>query len=354
MSLHSCLGPSLHFRIRCRAFVSLLVVAALAWSSPIFGSEIHDAAKNGELARVKALLKENPELVSSKDEFGWTPLHLAAANGHKGVAEFLLANKADVNGKSNDGDTPLHAAARSGQKDLAEFLLANKAEVNATNKDGMTPLHLAAREGNKDVAEVLVAAKADIDARDGEGSTPLHWAASQGYKNVVQLLLAGKTDVNASDNLGNTPLHYAMLNGYKGVSDLLLANRADPGAKNNRGQTPQEMAALHGVKQEVVAGCLSKSASGKDFKLINAKHPKGVLVTSHDELSTHVGHTVTLAGTWGMFPKESGGTLVIGKGGQATVSNMIQVFTANSVTSVGGPCAGGGALKKSGTPPGTQ
>jgi Ankyrin repeat len=34
--------------------------------------------------------------IFSKDEDGFTPLHLAAANGYKDMAEFLLANKADA------------------------------------------------------------------------------------------------------------------------------------------------------------------------------------------------------------------------------------------------------------------
>ena len=66
---------------------------------------------------------------------------VAAINGHKDVAELLLANKAEVNAKDNNGVTPLHLAAFNGHKDVAELLLANKAEVNAKDNDGETPLH---------------------------------------------------------------------------------------------------------------------------------------------------------------------------------------------------------------------
>jgi len=40
-------------------------------------------------------------------------------------------NKADVNATNNYGDTPLHLAASRAQKDIVEFLLANKADINA-------------------------------------------------------------------------------------------------------------------------------------------------------------------------------------------------------------------------------
>jgi len=53
---------------------------------------------------------------------GWTPLHWAALEGHKGMAELLLANKADVNAKDNKGYTPLYYAADKGHKDVVDLL----------------------------------------------------------------------------------------------------------------------------------------------------------------------------------------------------------------------------------------
>jgi ankyrin repeat protein len=62
-------------------------------------------------------------LVSSKDDnYGQTPLHLAAGMGHKDVAEVLLAGNAEVNAKSDIGRTPLHLAAVFDHKDVAEVL----------------------------------------------------------------------------------------------------------------------------------------------------------------------------------------------------------------------------------------
>jgi ankyrin repeat protein len=117
-----------------RKLVAVTLIA-LAWSSLAFCGEIHDAAKSGDLEKVKTLLKANPDLVFSKDTNGWTPLHLAST---KAVAEFLLANKADVNDNKNGyGWTPLHAAAANGFKDVVELLLADKADVNA-KAHGMT------------------------------------------------------------------------------------------------------------------------------------------------------------------------------------------------------------------------
>jgi hypothetical protein len=50
------------------------MLIALAWSSLAFCGEIHDAIRNGDLARVQALLKDNPDLANSKDRGGRTAL----------------------------------------------------------------------------------------------------------------------------------------------------------------------------------------------------------------------------------------------------------------------------------------
>ncbi len=136
----------------------LLGAAALAAATPGLCGPIHDAARAGDLAKVQSLVKQQPDLVFSKDEqYGQTPLHIAAFYGHKDVAEFLLANKADVNARAKNGSTPLHLAAGRGNKEIVELLLANKAEVNAVDNEGWTPLHSATTFKQKEIEDLLVA-----------------------------------------------------------------------------------------------------------------------------------------------------------------------------------------------------
>jgi ankyrin repeat protein len=203
----------------CRAAAVMLVT--LTWSGPAFCQEINRAAAAGELETVKALLKGNPALVSSRASNGMTPLHAAAGQGRKDVAELLLANKADVNAKEGHGATPLHLAAFEDHKDVAELLLANKADVNAKEEHGATPLIYTAAKGHRAVAELLLANKADVNATDNYGSTALHQAAHGGYRDVVELLLANKADVNAKNSNGQTPLQEATAAGKRDVAELL-------------------------------------------------------------------------------------------------------------------------------------
>ena len=79
--------------------------------------------------------------VAYKD--GWTPLHLAAWQGHSKVVRVLIDSKADVDATHDDGWTPLHLAARQGHSEVVRVLIDSKADVDATHDDGWTPLHLA-------------------------------------------------------------------------------------------------------------------------------------------------------------------------------------------------------------------
>jgi len=150
--------PAFLFRFAAssRFATLLLVLAALASGPHGFCGPIHDAAREGDLKKVELLLKQQPDLVSSKDEkHGQTPLHIAAFNDRLDVARLLLADKADVNARANNGSTPLHLAAAKGNKDMVELLLANKADINAVDKDGWSPLHSAMVWQQKDIEDLL-------------------------------------------------------------------------------------------------------------------------------------------------------------------------------------------------------
>ena len=108
--------------IGCRTTITLV---ALAWSNVAFSGEIHDAARDGDVEKVKALLAADPALTLSTDASGATPLIWAATRDHKDVAELLLAGNADINAKINTGLTSWHFAVDRGYKDLVELLLAH-------------------------------------------------------------------------------------------------------------------------------------------------------------------------------------------------------------------------------------
>jgi Ankyrin repeats (3 copies) len=63
--------------------------------------QLIDAAKDGDLERVKTILGSDDRLANQRGESGATPLHYAALNGHRQIAQLLIERGADIN--STDG-----------------------------------------------------------------------------------------------------------------------------------------------------------------------------------------------------------------------------------------------------------
>jgi ankyrin repeat protein len=70
-------------------------------------NQLIEAAQTGDLDRVRALVANHPQLVSSRDASGATALHHAAGSGHRPIAEFLIQSGADPNARDSEfGATP--------------------------------------------------------------------------------------------------------------------------------------------------------------------------------------------------------------------------------------------------------
>jgi hypothetical protein len=66
-----------------------------------------EAAKQGDLERVKGILETNDRLANLRDEAGATPLHYAAIHGHRQIVQVLLERGADINSRDGQfGATP--------------------------------------------------------------------------------------------------------------------------------------------------------------------------------------------------------------------------------------------------------
>ena len=214
----------------------LITIAAVVLVGCGPSISIHKSVEEGNIEAVKQHLAAETD-VNAKAEDGHTPLHIAAVNGKKEIAELLIDKGADVNAKY-DGWTPLHDAASYGHKEIAELLITNGADVNAKDIIGFTPLQFAQ---TKEIAELLITNGADVNAKDKYGRTPLHDRAFNVSKEIAELLIANGADVNAKNDLGRTPLHNAAWRVQMEIAELLIANGADVNAKAD-GETPLDLA----------------------------------------------------------------------------------------------------------------
>jgi ankyrin repeat protein len=193
---------------------------------------IHDAAAKGKQATVVALLKENSDLVNSRDKFGNTSLHVAVKHNRVGIAEVLLANGADVNARNTDvdrvprrdnaGETPLTLALLSYEhREMMELLLTHGADANVMLSQGNTPLHRAVERDLPYDVELLLANGADPNPKGLNWETPVLTAVLHDHMVILKLLLDYGADPNPIDMAGRTPMFYANLNSRLKAIELL-------------------------------------------------------------------------------------------------------------------------------------
>jgi uncharacterized protein len=168
--------------------IAVTLVLFFASSPFAFAGPLDDAARDGDVERVRALIGEGA-VIDAQSDRGETPLILAILGGHADVAELLIARGADVMARNERGLTPLHAAAYSGNAEMALLLLDHGAALeDRANVSGATPLMLAVEENRIALAELLIARGADLGIPDRDGFTPLSQAWAKKRTEMVRLL----------------------------------------------------------------------------------------------------------------------------------------------------------------------
>ena len=271
----------------------LALAAALALSPALWADEIHEAAKRGDLEKVRTLVEGDPALVEAKDKGGETPLHWAAVSGNLDLVRFLLDKGAIVDAKNARGLTPLFFTAAQGRPPAAGLLIERGADVNARNPLGMTPLITAVEQGAVELVQTLIAAGADVGVESRIGTalhraafkgqidiirilleagaktevmsrrfSPLHLAAMAGHLEAVSALVKGGANLESRDGGRRTPLHRVLGSSNPHVSEIarfLIDSGADVHTTDDEGETPLMTAVREGCT-DVVRKLLEKGA----------------------------------------------------------------------------------------------
>lgn len=200
------------------------------------------AARNGNLAALKALLSDPKIDANVQDAEGQTALHRASKKGYLDCVETLLDFGVDPFQKigclpdgtpssaecTKDEDyrgTALHLACTYERSNaVVKHLLKSYPELREeANTLGMRPLHLATQLGGVRNMITVLEAGVDVNARTVEGCTSLHFAMQTESKEAVRLLLRHEgIRINIPDNNGRTPLHFGSIFGFAQNLAVLL------------------------------------------------------------------------------------------------------------------------------------
>jgi len=153
-------------------------------------TDIFDACAIGDADRLRILVEEFPESISSYSPDGFYPLGLAAFFGHRDLVEYLLAAGADVNQTAKNAlkVAPIHAAVSNGDLDTVRMLVEHGADINASQQMGYTALHGAAGAGRIDLIEFLLMQGADHNMISVDGKTAAMLAEERGQPKAAALL----------------------------------------------------------------------------------------------------------------------------------------------------------------------
>ncbi|MHB8903245.1 MAG: ankyrin repeat domain-containing protein [Thermoguttaceae bacterium] len=139
----------------------------------LFGSkkkvdELLQATYLGNRNAVFGLIRDGVK-AAAKNKDGIAALHVVAylKEDRTGIVDNLLFGKADINEpEDNYGWTPLHVAAGMGNVKVAGQLIGKGASINLRDKHGATPLDMAVAQSEKKMADFLI----EHGAAEGTGT----------------------------------------------------------------------------------------------------------------------------------------------------------------------------------------
>lgn len=234
------------------------------YGAPVDEADLHQAARDGDTERVRALIDEKPERVKLVDVIGCTPLHWAVEGGRLPTVRALVEAGADIDARRGDERTPALVAIfgfhrywrREDKPEILRYLLDSGAEyslliaaavgdaervrelarrdpspVNALDPIGRRPLSGAVASENVEIVRMLLESGADPNAREllCDGGMSLRIACAQGDADTVGLLLEYGANPELGMDSSGACIHVAIHHGHHRVTSMLYAHGATCG-----------------------------------------------------------------------------------------------------------------------------
>ncbi|KAM6086491.1 ankyrin repeat and SOCS box protein 3 isoform 1-T3 [Theristicus caerulescens] len=191
------------------------------------------AVENGHADIVKFLLQHGANVMGPHSWCGWNSLHQASFQGCTEIMKILLEKGASKECKDDFGITPLFVAAQYGRLESLRLLVSHGADINCQAKDRATPLLIAAQEGHTECVELLLSKGADpnLYCNEDNWQLPIHAAAEMGHEKILELLIP-VTDRICDKGKGKvSPVYSAVYGGNKICLEILLKEGYSPDAQ---------------------------------------------------------------------------------------------------------------------------
>lgn len=199
-------------------------------------AELFEAIQKGETERVRAIIKETPDLAGFRNDQGVGAIMVALYHRQPQIATLL----------TDAGNVPdmFECAALGSADQLKAFLETEPSSISVHAPDGFTLLHLACFFDHIDIARLLIERGSDVNAIANNPSrvTPIHSAAACGSTEIVTLLLEHDADPNSQQHGDYTPLMSAAMHGNAAMAEALLAHNASLNITAEDGRTARDMA----------------------------------------------------------------------------------------------------------------
>lgn len=195
-----------------------------------------EAIKRGDAGEAARLARAHPQLLTTRDESGASPLLIAIYHRKPDIAE-LIANAI--------GTLDIFEASALGRVDRIRQLLRDHPTLASSHSpDGFPTVGLAAFFGHLDAVLTLIAAGANIHAAATNSFKvqAIHAAVASGNLDIVRAVLDAGADPNAAQQQGFRPIHEAATRANRELADLLLKYGADPTLRADNGKNAVDLA----------------------------------------------------------------------------------------------------------------
>lgn len=294
-------------------------------------TSVLDAVASKDKNALRTLLKNGADVNAAMGD-GLTAIHQVAIDGDTELAQLLIYAGANLKATTRlGGYTPLLLAAKNGHAAMIETLLKGGADPNQATTNGTSPLMFAAASGSVAAVKTLLDRGADLAGREkAMGQTALMFAAARGRVDVVKLLVSRGADVKASTKVVDL---WAFTKEAEEAFAAAVATAAPAAKKPAEGEAKAEDAAPEGAATpdapaKAPAAAKTPPAAAEPAKTAEAARPKKPLVGGVDRPYLY---NELVAATGGMTPLH----LAIRQGQFETVKALVEAGADVNLASAG-------------------